>query len=50
MARYTGAHVNNAVEKVMKLFLKGDRCYTDKCAIVKRNYAPGQHGKKKKSF
>jgi small subunit ribosomal protein S4 len=28
----------------MKLFLKGDRCYTDKCAINKRNYAPGQHG------
>jgi len=29
----------------MKLFLKGDRCSTDKCAIEKRNYAPGQHGK-----
>jgi small subunit ribosomal protein S4 len=29
----------------MKLFLKGDRCFTDKCAIEKRNYAPGQHGK-----
>jgi small subunit ribosomal protein S4 len=29
----------------MKLFLKGDRCYTEKCAIEKRNYAPGQHGK-----
>ena len=28
----------------MKLFLKGDRCYTDKCAIERRNYAPGQHG------
>ena len=29
----------------MKLFLKGERCYTEKCAIEKRNYAPGQHGK-----
>lgn len=28
----------------MKLFLKGDRCYTDKCALERRNYAPGQHG------
>ena len=28
----------------MELFLKGDRCYTDKCAIKRRNYAPGQHG------
>lgn len=28
----------------MKLFLKGDRCFTDKCAIERRNYAPGQHG------
>jgi small subunit ribosomal protein S4 len=32
----------------MKLFLKGDRCYTDQCAIVKRNYAPGQHGQSRK--
>jgi small subunit ribosomal protein S4 len=29
----------------MKLYLKGDRCFTEKCAIEKRNYAPGQHGK-----
>jgi small subunit ribosomal protein S4 len=28
----------------MKLFLKGDRCHTDKCAVERRNYAPGQHG------
>mgnify|MGYP002381749639 CR=1 FL=1 len=34
----------------MKLFLKGDRCYTDKCAIVKRNYAPGQHGQGRKKL
>jgi len=32
----------------MKLFLKGERCYTDKCAIEKRNFAPGQHGKTRK--
>jgi small subunit ribosomal protein S4 len=32
----------------MKLFLKGERCYTDKCAIVTRNYAPGQHGQGRK--
>jgi small subunit ribosomal protein S4 len=33
----------------MKLFLKGERCYTEKCAIEKRNFAPGQHGKASKS-
>jgi small subunit ribosomal protein S4 len=32
----------------MKLFLKGERCYTEKCAIEKRNFAPGQHGKTRK--
>lgn len=32
----------------MKLFLKGDRCYTEKCAIEKRNYIPGQHGRDRK--
>jgi small subunit ribosomal protein S4 len=32
----------------MKLFLKGERCYTEKCAIEKRNFAPGQHGKMRK--
>jgi small subunit ribosomal protein S4 len=31
----------------MKLFLKGDRCYTDKCAVERRNYAPGQHGQRR---
>jgi small subunit ribosomal protein S4 len=34
----------------MKLFLKGDRCYTDKCAIERRNYPPGQHGQKRPKF
>ena len=33
----------------MKLYLKGERCYTEKCAIEKRNFAPGQHGKTRKS-
>ena len=32
----------------MKLFLKGERCHTEKCAIEKRNFAPGQHGKDRK--
>jgi small subunit ribosomal protein S4 len=32
----------------MKLFLKGDRCYTDQCGVVKKNYAPGQHGQGRK--
>ena len=32
----------------MKLYLKGDRCYTDKCAITRRSYAPGQHGQGRK--
>lgn len=31
----------------MKLFLKGDRCFTDKCAVERRNYAPGQHGQRR---
>ncbi len=34
----------------MKLFLKGERCYTEKCAIDRRNYAPGQHGQNRKKF
>ena len=33
----------------MKLFLKGERCYTEKCAIEKRNFAPGQYGKTRKA-
>jgi small subunit ribosomal protein S4 len=34
----------------MKLFLKGDRCYMDKCAVQKRNYPPGQHGQARPKF
>ena len=51
MARYTGAVCRLCRREDMKLFLKGDRCYTDKCAFERRAYAPGQHGqaRKKKS-
>lgn len=44
MARYTDPVCRLCRREGMKLFLKGDRCYTDKCAIERRNYAPGQHG------
>ena len=44
MARYTGSVYRMCRRENMKLFLKGDRCHTDKCAIERRNYAPGQHG------
>ena len=45
MARSTGPQCKQCRREGMKLFLKGDRCFTEKCAIEKRNYAPGQHGK-----
>ena len=45
MARYTGSVCRLCRREGMKLFLKADRCFTEKCAIEKRNYAPGQHGK-----
>jgi len=45
MARYSGPVCRLCRREGMKLFLKGDRCFTEKCAIEKRNYAPGQHGK-----
>ena len=45
MARYTEPVCRLCRRQDMKLFLKGDRCFTEKCAIEKRNYAPGQHGK-----
>ena len=44
MARYRGSVCRLCRREGMKLFLKGDRCYTDKCAIEKRSYPPGQHG------
>ena len=44
MARYTGAVCRLCRREGQKLFLKGDRCYTDKCALERRSYAPGMHG------
>ena len=48
MARYTGPVCRLCRREGMKLFLKGERCYTEKCAIEKRNFPPGQHGKTRK--
>lgn len=45
MARYTGSVCRLCRREGNKLFLKGERCYTPKCAIERHNYAPGQHGK-----
>jgi small subunit ribosomal protein S4 len=50
MARYTGPSCRLCRREGMKLFLKGDRCYTDKCAFARRAYAPGQHGASKKKL
>ena len=48
MARYTGAVCKLCRREGKKLFLKGERCYTGKCAIERRAYAPGQHGQSRK--
>jgi len=48
MARYTGAVCKMCRREGKKLFLKGDRCYTGKCSIERRSYAPGQHGQGRK--
>ena len=48
MARYTGPACKLCRREGKKLFLKGDRCYTGKCAIEPRSYAPGQHGQNRK--
>ena len=45
MARYTGPMCKLCRREGTKLFLKGDRCYSDRCAIEKRNYPPGEHGR-----
>jgi small subunit ribosomal protein S4 len=47
MARYTGADCRLCRRETTKLFLKGDRCYTDKCAVERRPFPPGQAGKKR---
>ncbi|HPX51382.1 MAG TPA: 30S ribosomal protein S4 [Deltaproteobacteria bacterium] len=44
MSRYTGPVCKVCRREGVKLFLKGQRCYTDKCAVVTREYPPGQHG------
>ncbi|BCJ87312.1 30S ribosomal protein S4 [Effusibacillus dendaii] len=48
MARYTGAVCRLCRREGVKLYLKGERCYSDKCAIDRRPYAPGQHGQTRK--
>lgn len=50
MARYTEAKCRICRREGAKLFLKGDRCYTDKCAHERRPYAPGQHGRIRKKM
>ena len=50
MARYREAVCRICRREGDKLFLKGDRCYTDKCAIARRSYAPGQHGQGRKKM
>jgi small subunit ribosomal protein S4 len=48
MARYIGPVCRQCRREGMKLYLKGERCHTEKCAIEKRNFFPGQHGKDRK--
>ena len=47
MARYSESVCRLCRREGMKLFLKGDRCFKDKCAIERRNYPPGQHGRRR---
>ena len=49
MARYRGPVCRLCRREGMKLFLKGERCHTEKCAIERRNFVPGQHGKDRKA-
>src|SRR6478609_4690732 len=50
MARYIGSVCRICRRENQKLFLKGDRCYTDKCAFERRGYPPGQHGQGRIKF
>ena len=50
LARYRESVCRLCRRENLKLFLKGERCYTDKCAIERRNYPPGQHGQKRPKF
>ena len=47
MSRYKDEQCRRCRREGQKLFLKGERCYSDKCSISRRNYAPGQHGQKR---
>lgn len=48
MSRYTGSKCRICRREGTKVFLKGDRCYTDKCSFERRPYPPGQHGRRRK--
>ncbi len=48
MSRYRGSVCRLCRRENMKLFLKGDRCYSDKCAFERRGYPPGQHGQRRR--
>lgn len=50
MARYTGAVCRICRREGQKLFLKGERCYSEKCSVTRRAYAPGQHGQSRKKI
>ena len=50
MARYKDEQCRICRREGQKLFLKGSRCYTDKCSVTRRNYAPGEHGQGKKKL
>lgn len=50
MARYTGSVCRQCRREGVKLFLKGDRCYSDKCALTKRHCPPGMHGQSRKKM
>ena len=50
MARYTGPVCRLCRRETQKLYLKGDKCFTDKCPVDRRTYAPGQHGQSRKKL
>ena len=50
MSRYRGSVCRQCRRENMKLFLKGDRCYSDKCSFDRRSYPPGQHGQRRSKF
>ena len=50
MARYTDEQCRICRREGQKLFLKGSRCYSDKCSVTRRNYAPGEHGQGRKKL